>query len=82
MYIAKVNITLKESVLDPQGQTVMKALNGMGESSVKDIRVGKYIEIKMDSSSTDEAEKNAHRICEKLLVNQVIESYTLVVEEI
>lgn len=82
MYIAKVNITLKESVLDPQGQTVMKALNGMGEKTVQDVRVGKYVEIRLDSSSPDNAEKEAHRICEKLLVNQVIESYTLSMDKI
>lgn len=77
MYIAKINITLKDSVLDPQGQTVMRTLNGMGESQVKDLRVGKYVEIQLDSGSTEDAEKTAHRICEKLLVNQVIETYQL-----
>lgn len=82
MYIAKINITLKDSVLDPQGQTVMRTLNGMGESQVKDLRVGKYVEIRLDSSSTDDAEKTAHRICEKLLVNQVIETYQLQIEKI
>jgi phosphoribosylformylglycinamidine synthase len=82
MYIAKINITLKDSVLDPQGQTVMRTLNGMGESQVKDLRVGKYVEIRLDSSSTEDAEKTAHRICEKLLVNQVIETYQLQIEKI
>ncbi|WCL51126.1 phosphoribosylformylglycinamidine synthase subunit PurS [Leptospira sp. GIMC2001] len=77
MYIAQINITLKESVLDPQGQTVMKALNGMGETQVKDVRVGKYVELQLNETSQSDAEKSATRICEKLLVNSVIESYRL-----
>lgn len=80
MFIAKINITLKESVLDPQGQTVMRTLNGMGESQVRDLRVGKYVEIRLDSPTVQEADQTAHRICEKLLVNQVIESYQLKID--
>jgi phosphoribosylformylglycinamidine synthase len=82
MFVAKINITLKESVLDPQGQTVMKVLRGMGESSVQDLRVGKYVEIHLNAKDKLEAEDSARRICEKLLVNSVIESYTFTVESL
>ena len=76
MFIGKINITLKESVLDPQGTTVKKALNDMGESTVSDVRVGKYIELKLNSGDIESAKKDVKRLCEKLLVNDVIETYT------
>jgi phosphoribosylformylglycinamidine synthase len=82
MFIGKVTITLKESVLDPQGNTVMKALHDLGEDSVKDVRVGKYIEVKLDTSDEIVAKENLDRLCQKLLVNGVIESYNTTVEKI
>jgi len=81
MYIAKINITLKESVLDPQGTTVRRVLEGMGENHVSDVRVGKYIELKLNTSSKNEAEEDVKRLCQKLLVNQVIETYNSEVVE-
>lgn len=75
MFIGKINITLKESVLDPQGATVKKALHDMGEEVVQDLRVGKYIEIKLNSKTAEEAKSDADRLCKKLLVNSVIETY-------
>ncbi len=81
MFIAKVNITLKESVLDPQGQTVLRVLKGRGESCVQDVRIGKYVEIQLDSQTLEEATQTAQRICENLLANPVIESYELHIEE-
>lgn len=80
MFTAKVSITLKESVLDPQGQTVKKALSSMGEELCKDVRVGKYIEIKLDTKSKAEAETITKRICDQLLVNPVVETYSSIVE--
>ncbi|NCN11009.1 MAG: phosphoribosylformylglycinamidine synthase subunit PurS [Leptospira sp.] len=77
MYLAKINITLKESVLDPQGQTVLRTLQGMSEQTVQDVRVGKYVEMKLQADSTESAQEIATRICDKLLVNSVIESYHL-----
>ncbi|GBF48923.1 phosphoribosylformylglycinamidine synthase [Leptospira ryugenii] len=76
MYQIKINITLKSSVLDPQGQTVLKALHDQGKQSVVDLRVGKYIEVKVDAKSEAEAESLAKEMCESVLVNQVIESYS------
>ncbi|MGV3666046.1 MAG: phosphoribosylformylglycinamidine synthase subunit PurS [Leptospira bouyouniensis] len=80
MFVAKINVTLKESVLDPQGQTVLRTLHDQGKGQIQDLRVGKYIEIKLNASSLKEAEEIAKGICESVLVNQVIETYKLVVE--
>lgn len=77
MFIGKVNITLKESVLDPQGTTVKKVLHDMGEEMVADLRIGKYIELKLNSKDLETAREDANRLCKKLLVNGVIETYTL-----
>lgn len=81
MYLAKVNIVLKESVLDPQGQTVKKVIIGMGESQLRDVRVGKYVELLLDCETEEDAQKMAQRICEKVLVNSVIETYSLSLEK-
>ncbi|EQA38062.1 phosphoribosylformylglycinamidine synthase, purS protein [Leptospira inadai serovar Lyme str. 10] len=75
MFIARINVTLKESVLDPQGSTVKTTLTELGENSVQDVRVGKYIEVKLDSPDIESAKKTVERLCEKLLVNHVIETY-------
>jgi phosphoribosylformylglycinamidine synthase len=82
MFIGKINVTLKESVLDPQGQAVMKALHDMGEGSVKDVRIGKYIEVKLLANSQSDAEEQINRFCKNLLVNQVIETYSYHVEKL
>ncbi|MBP7284711.1 MAG: phosphoribosylformylglycinamidine synthase subunit PurS [Leptospiraceae bacterium] len=82
MFIGKVNITLKESVLDPQGTTVKKVLHDMGEEMVTDLRVGKYIELKLNSKDLKTAREDADRLCKKLLVNGVIETYSLEVSPV
>lgn len=75
----KVFITLKESVLDPQGQAVMQSLHNMDYKKVQDVRIGKYIELQMDDSA-DVAEQ-VDTICDKLLANTVIENYRYEIEE-
>ncbi|MCQ2011047.1 phosphoribosylformylglycinamidine synthase subunit PurS [Sporolactobacillus sp. STSJ-5] len=75
----KVFITLKESVLDPQGQAVMQSLHNMDYKAVKDVRIGKYIELQMEDSA-DVAEQ-VDTICDQLLANTVIENYRYEVEE-
>lgn len=82
MFIGKVSITLKKSVLDPQGNAVMKALHDMGENTVADVRIGKYAEVKLNSDSKEKAEEELHRICRSLLVNEVIESYRVELEKV
>ena len=72
---AKVYVTLKKSVLDPQGKTVQHALSTMGFSEVKDVRMGKYIELDLGVIDKVQAEKKIKAMCEKLLANTVIEEY-------
>lgn len=80
----KINIvvTLKSSVLDPQGTTVREALHHMGYSVVQDVRMGKFMELKISAESKEKAENQAHEICKKLLVNPVIETYQLEVKSL
>ncbi|MBU0744836.1 MAG: phosphoribosylformylglycinamidine synthase subunit PurS [Gammaproteobacteria bacterium] len=74
--LAKVYITLKKGVHDPQGEAVHHTLAAMGHKKIHNVRVGKYIEVKLDSALTPaEAETQMKEICEKLLANTVIESY-------
>ena len=79
-YLTKVYITLKKSVLDPQGQTVKNSLHSMNEKHVEDVRIGKYIELKLNADSADTAMQDSKRIIEKLLINPVIESYSFEIE--
>ena len=72
---AKVYVTLKKSVLDPQGKTVQHALSTMGFNEVKDVRMGKYIELDLGETSKAQAEQKVKIMCEKLLANTVIEEY-------
>ncbi len=72
---ARVYITLKKGVLDPQGKAVMGALNSLEFKEVTDVRVGKFMELELEDSSREEAEKRVRKMCEKLLANPVIEDY-------
>ena len=78
---ARVFVTLKPSVFDPQGTTVSDALHTLGYASVKDVRQGKYFELDIDARTADEARKVAAEAADKLLANPVIESYRIEVEE-
>ncbi len=73
---AKIYVTLKSGVLDPQGKAVQQALASLGFAEVKDVRVGKYIELELGKNS----EKRVRQMCEKLLANTVIESYRFEIE--
>ncbi|MCO7175423.1 phosphoribosylformylglycinamidine synthase subunit PurS [Sporolactobacillus kofuensis] len=75
----KVYITLKESVLDPQGQAVMQSLHNMDYKNVKDVRIGKYIELQMEDSA--DVATQVDTVCDKLLANTVIENYRYEIEE-
>ena len=72
---AKVYVTLKKSVLDPQGKAVQHALSSMGFGDVKDVRIGKYIELELGSADKAQAEQKIKTMCEKLLANTVIEDF-------
>lgn len=72
---AKVYVTLKKSVLDPQGKAVQHALSTMGFGQVADVRMGKYIELELADADRARAEEKVRQMCEKLLANTVIEEY-------
>ncbi len=76
---ARVVVTLKKSVLDPQGQAVSRALGSLGFGEVKDVRLGKLIELELDTKDEAEARKRVEQMCEKLLANTVIEEYRIAV---
>ncbi|MCB1157781.1 MAG: phosphoribosylformylglycinamidine synthase subunit PurS [Leptospiraceae bacterium] len=82
MFIGKISITLKESVLDPQGAATIKVLQSIGENEVEDLRVGKYIEIKLNTPDEETARKDIDRLCKNLLVNPVIETYKVQIEKV
>ncbi|MBL7129077.1 MAG: phosphoribosylformylglycinamidine synthase subunit PurS [Ignavibacteria bacterium] len=75
MYIAKIIITLRSSILDPQGKTVEHSLKSLGYDKIEGTRMGKYIELKINADSKSEAESIADKACEKLLANPVMEDY-------
>ena len=77
---ARVFVTLKPSVFDPQGTKVTEALHSLGYSQVKDVRQGKYFELEIDAASPDEVRRVASEISDKLLANPVIESYRVELE--
>ena len=74
---ARVFVTLKPSVFDPQGTTVADALHTLGYAAVRDVRQGKYFELEIDAGTQDEARRLAAEAADKLLANPVIESYRI-----
>ncbi|MDA5109936.1 MULTISPECIES: phosphoribosylformylglycinamidine synthase subunit PurS [Brevibacillus] len=72
---AVVYVTLRQSVLDPQGHAVKGALHTLGFDEVKDVRIGKYMELELDTADRAQAEERVRAMCEKLLANTVIEDY-------
>jgi phosphoribosylformylglycinamidine synthase len=72
-----VVVTLKRSVLDPQGQAVGRALGALGFTEVKDVRLGKIIELDLEESDARKARERLKEMCEKLLANTVIEEYRI-----
>ena len=71
-------VTLKKDVLDPQGKTIKKALEGMNFKNVNDVRQGKYFEIDIDEKNQKKAQEKVEEMCKKLLANLVIENYKII----
>jgi phosphoribosylformylglycinamidine synthase subunit PurS len=74
---AKVHVTLKSGVLDPQGKAVGHALASLGFTGVGDVRQGKYIELELAETDAARAKANVEEMCKKLLANTVIENYAV-----
>jgi phosphoribosylformylglycinamidine synthase PurS subunit len=76
----KIYVTLRESVLDPQGSAVMGSLHKMGYGEIEDVRIGKYLELMISDDARD-IDALVNEMCQKLLTNTVIEDYRFEVEE-
>jgi len=74
---ARIHITLKNGVLDPQGKAIANALAALGFSGVGEVRQGKYIEIELDETDAETAQAKVDDMCRKLLANTVIENYRI-----
>jgi phosphoribosylformylglycinamidine synthase len=72
---AKIHVTLKSGILDPQGRAIQQSLATLGFSTVNDVRVGKFLEIDLGDTDQAQAESQLKAMCEKLLANTVIEDY-------
>lgn len=81
MYKATIRVTLKTSVLDPQGVAVKGSLQTNGFVGVQDVRIGKLVEVVLETTDRTEAEQQVQTMCEKLLTNPVIEKFTYELEE-
>jgi len=81
-FLAKVYVSLKPTVNDPQGLTIADGLRSLGFSEVEGVRAGKYLEIRLIAASAAEAGQSVDAMCDKLLANPIIESYRYDVEDL
>ena len=73
----KIEVMLKDAILDPQGNTIKKSLNSLGFKNVKSVRQGKLIEINLNTSSSNKERKNIEKMCEDVLTNSLTEKYKI-----
>ncbi len=79
---ARVFVTLKPSVFDPQGKTISDALHSLGYAGVGDVRQGKYFELELAAASAEQARQLASEVADRVLANPVIESYRIEIDEL
>jgi phosphoribosylformylglycinamidine synthase len=72
---AKIFVTLKNGILDPQGRAIQQSLHTLGFSTVEEVRIGKFMELELNETDTTSAENKIKAMCDKLLANTVIEDY-------
>lgn len=72
---AKIHVTLKQGILDPQGKSIEQALATLGYTAVSNVRVGKYLELDLNETEKEKAEAQLKAMCDKLLANTIIEEY-------
>jgi phosphoribosylformylglycinamidine synthase len=72
---AKIHVTLKQGILDPQGKAIEHALDSLGFKSASNVRVGKYMELELKETDKGKADAEVKAMCEKLLANTIIEEY-------
>ncbi len=82
MFLARIYVTLKPSVNDPQGLTVLGGLHSMGYEAVTDVRIGKYLEVRVAGDDAAQAETDVAAMCDQLLANPVIEEFRFSLEPV
>ena len=82
MYKARINITLRPSILDPQGKATQHALHNLGFDAIEGVRMGKYVEMWIDTADESRARTIADEACSKLMANAVMEDYSFTLEQI
>ena len=78
---ARVHVRLKDGVLDPQGAAIGRALGQLGFAGVREVRQGKMIELQLEDTDRAKAEAKVRAMCERLLANPVIETYTITIDQ-
>ena len=81
MYHSKILVTLRQSILDPQGKAVEHGTHSLGYERVRNVRIGKFVELNVDAKDRQEAENITREVSEKLLANPVMEDFSITVEE-
>lgn len=81
MYHSKILVTLRQSILDPQGKAVEHGTHSLGYDKVRNVRIGKFVELDVDAASQQEAEKITKEVSEKLLANPVMEDFSYTLEK-
>ena len=81
VYVARIRVTLRKSILDPQGKAVEHAVSTLGFAGVTNVRMGKYIELQVDRENESEARRVTEEICKKLLANPVMEDHLVDLEQ-
>jgi phosphoribosylformylglycinamidine synthase subunit PurS len=82
VYRSNVTVTLRKSILDPQGKAVEQAVHSLGFTTVQNLRIGKHVEFLLESPSQEEAERVTEQVCKKLLANPVMEDYSFLVKKL
>lgn len=78
----KVFVSIKKTIADPQGLTVLHALHSLGFQEVKEVRIGKYIRLKVEGDNMEMVKARIEEMCKKLLVNPIIEDYDILMEQL
>lgn len=82
MFLARIYVTLKPTINDPQGQTVLGGLKTLGFDAVESVRMGKYMEVRVSEGERARAEEQVGQMCDKLLANPVMEDVRFELEDI
>ena len=78
--LARIEVTLKPAIADPQGQTVLRSLPDLGWHNVESVRIGKHIEVALEGDSIEQLRSQVEDMCAKLLANPVLETYSFTVD--